>query len=68
MLRTSYRKDSHLWKRPPTPVTKLALLLLLWFFVVGLFLLLFVPFLRPAQAEVLGGSFAGDKECFMGAG
>lgn len=35
--------------------------------------LVFVSFfffliLRPAQAEVLRGSFAGDKECFMGAG
>lgn len=32
------------------------------------FVSLFFLILRPAQAEVLRGSFAGDKECFIGAG
>lgn len=70
MLRTYYHKDSHLWKRPRTPVRKLALLHFLWDFFLGWCLCLFFFFLilRPAQAEVLRGSFAGDKECFMGAG
>lgn len=56
MPRTHYQKDSHLWKRPWTPVSKLA------------FCFVVVLIVCPAQAEVLGASFAGDKECFMGAG
>lgn len=57
MLRTHYHKDSHLWKRPRTPVRKLALLLFLWVFFGWCLCLFFFSFflfcvrLRPRSSE-----------------